>query len=126
MPDRIVEGEVVEPGPDPEKRPEPSGGKTFFHPASGALILAVDWAAFGLDLASGFAGLLVLSLLAGVGTFYGVLLIQRRLHGDKPGPAAMKALIGALAAGVPFPIAGTLIGGAIIALSGLPSLPGKK
>jgi len=120
MADKIVEGEVVDgPPPEPEK---PAKAKSFFHPASGALILGVDWLAFGLDLASEFVALAVVSVLAFVVTFYGVLAIQRRWHGDKPGAAAFKAFLGALAAGVPFPVTGTIVGAAILALSGLPSL----
>lgn len=91
----------------------------FFHPLSGAVILSVDWLAFGLDLFSGFAALALVSLLSFALTFYAVLSIQRRLRGDAPGPALLKALLGALAAGAPFPVAGTLVGVAILSLSGL-------
>ena len=118
MADKIVEGEIVDGAPEPEPQP-PAKGKSFFHPASGALILGVDWAAFGLDLFSDFMALAVVSVLAFIVTFYGVLAIQRRWHGDKPGIASWKAFLGALAAGVPFPVTGTIVGAAIIALSGL-------
>ncbi len=118
MTDKIVEGEIVAEQPS---SPERAKAKTFFHPASGALILGVDWLAFGLDLFSGFAALAVVSVASFVVTFYGVLAIQRRWHGDKPGAASLKALLGALAAGVPFPVTGTIVGAAILALSGLPT-----
>jgi hypothetical protein len=124
--EKIVEGEVVPPGGEPPKTPPDTRGRTFFHPLSGAVILAIDWVAFGMDLFSGFAALLAVSLLAFAGTFYAVLWIQRRLHNDRPYPALLKALLGALAAGVPFPVTGTIVGAAIIALSGLPTLPWKK
>jgi hypothetical protein len=128
MADQIVEGEIVDPAPEPENGPPPEGaprGRTFFHPASGAVILAVDWAAFGLELVTGPLALLVMSLLAGVATFYAVLAIQRRFHKDTTQAAVLKAIIAAVAAGVPFPITGTIVGAAIIALSGLPTLGGK-
>ena len=118
--ERVVEGEVVGGVPNP---PEPAGKKTFFHPLSGALILVIDWLAFGTDLVTGPAAVAVVAVLAFTATFYGVLIIQRRLHDDKPGPAGLKALIGAVAAGVPLPITGTIVGAAIIALSGLPTWP---
>lgn len=118
--DKVVEGEVVGGAPQP---PEPSGKRrSFYHPLSGVVILGVDWLAFGMDLFSGFAALAVLSILAFVATFYAVLAIQRR-QGDKPGAAAAKAFLGAVAAGVPFPVTGTIVGAAIIALSGMPLRP---
>lgn len=115
-----VEGEIIDPQPPEERRPAP--GRSFYHPLSGAVILAVDWACFGLDFFTGFGAILFASTLAFCVTFYAVLTIQRRLRGDAPGPALAKALLGAVAAGLPFPIFGTIVGAAILALSGLPSL----
>jgi hypothetical protein len=116
--DKVVEGEIV--------GGARSGPKRFYHPLSGVVILGVDWLAFGLDLFSGFAAIAVASLLAFLVTFYSVLTIQRRLNGDDPGAALLKALIGGLAAGMPFPVTGTILGGFIIALSGLPTFPWRK
>ena len=122
--DRIVEGEIVGGAPEPVK--EPARSKSFFHPLSGAVILGVDWLAFGLDMFSGFAALLIVALLSFLGTYYAVLAIQRSLHGDKPGAATAKALLGAAAAGVPFPVTGTIVGAAILVLSGWPALPWRR
>lgn len=121
--DKIVEGEFVD-GPPPGGRPEKPAKRSgsFFHPLSGAVILAADWVFFGLDVASGFLLLALFSVAAFGVVFAAVSNIQRRLAGDDPQKAALKALIGALAAAVPFPITGTVVGGAIIALSGLPKL----
>ena len=113
---RIVEGEIVEgevvQGPRPRR--------TFFHPYSGLVILGVDWLAFGLGLP--LPGLLtpVMCLAAFGATFWAVLRLQLR-QGDVPGWAYLKAFFGALAAGVPFPITGTVVGAAILMLSGLPT-----
>jgi hypothetical protein len=136
MPDedeRIVEGEVIPPGgerrqrgQDKPKEPAPAKRRSFYHPLSGVVILGIDWLAFGMDLFSGFAALAAVSAVSFVVTFYVVLGIQRRLHEDRPGPALVKALIGALAAGLPFPVTGTIVGAAIIALSGLPTLPWRR
>jgi prepilin-type N-terminal cleavage/methylation domain-containing protein len=109
-PDKIVEPELVEGVP-----------KTFFHPLSGLAVLGIDWLAFGADMVSGFFAMMLMSLAAFALTFFAVFSIQRRLHGDSPGKARLKALLGALAAGVPFPITGTVVGAAILLLSGLPS-----
>jgi len=113
------EGEVVEPGKVPS-------GKTYFHPLSGAVILGLDWLAFGLDLFSGFAAVAVVSTATFGVTYAAVSTIQRKLHGDDPKTAKKKALIGAAAAGVPFPITGTIVGAAILALSGLPRLGRRR
>lgn len=117
MSGKVVEGEVVDGAPRPRRN------RGFFHPLSGAAILAVDWLAFGLELFSGFAAVSVVCVAAFAVTFYVVLRVQRRLHGDRPGPALAKALLGALAAGLPVPIAGTMLGAAILALSTPPSWP---
>ena len=119
--DRVREGEIVEPRGEvfPEK-------KSFYHPLSGMVILGLDWLAFGMDFFSGFAALAAVSVLTFAATFALVSGIQRRLHGDAPGVAAGKAFLGAVAAGVPFPITGTIVGAAIIALSGLPRIGGRR
>ena len=95
------------------------GEKHFFHPYSGAVILGIDWIAFGADLPTGFALVALISAAAFAVTFAAVTVIQLR-DGDKPSKAYMKAFLGALAAGVPFPVTGTIVGAWILALSGLP------
>ena len=55
--------------------------------------------------------------LAIVAAYAAVWRIQSRV--DAPRLAHAKAIAGAVAAGVPFPVAGTLVGGLILALSGL-------
>jgi hypothetical protein len=63
---------------------------------------------------------MVLSCLAAFGLCFVVVdRIQRRWHGDDPKRARIKALIGAAAAGAPFAITGTVVGGLILVLSGL-------
>jgi hypothetical protein len=107
-----VEGEVVDGVPGP--------AKAFYHPLSGIVILGFDWICFGADLFSGFAALAVMSFVASAGTFWAVYRIQTSMRGDHPRAAALKALLGAIAAGVPFPVTGTIVGGIILALAGLP------
>lgn len=91
----------------------------FFQRASGAAILAVDWLCFGLEWQLGPLSLAAMSAAAFVTTYTVVWKVQTRLGGDGAGRAHGKALLGAVAAAVPFPVTGTVIGGVILALSGL-------
>lgn len=122
MEEKIVEGEVVGGAPEPQKTPSKRKISSFFHPLSGVIILGFDWLVFGLDWASGFLMVALLAVATFGVVFAGVSWVQRRLAGDDYKTAALKALIGALAAGIPLPITGTVVGGAIIALSGLSEL----
>ena len=92
---------------------------TFFHPASGAAILAMDWACFGLEWELGPVSMAVMSAVAFVATYAVVWRVQSKLRGDPSRLAHAKAFAGALAAAVPFPVTGTIVGGTILALSGL-------
>jgi hypothetical protein len=92
------------------------------HPASGLLILGLDWLLF-----SGSMVTLGLSTLASAGLGFGVAslgtgLIQRRYGGDGLGGTLLKGLLAGTAVGLPLPIAGTAVGGGILALSGLDRL----
>jgi hypothetical protein len=96
--------------------------KRFMLPATGLLIMGLDWLLFSEEAAS--FGLLipftsVVGFLAGaVGTY----LLQTR-HGLDSKPAAcLKGLLAGILVGIPFPLAGTLVGGAILASSGLAGL----
>jgi len=110
-PPRAVEAQVVEGLPLPPR--------SFFHPASGAVILGLDWLAFGTDVLTGFVELAVSSVVVFVVTYLAVQTIQRRLHGDSLQASRLKAVLGAVAAGLPFPIGGTILGAAILLMSGL-------
>lgn len=98
----------------------------FLHPASGALILGLDWLLFsGTALSLGLSAfpLAVLGfVLGGVGTG----LVQAQYSPDGNAKSLLKGLLGGLAVGIPMPIAGTAIGGAILALSGLDRLWSRK
>lgn len=94
-------------------------GRPFFHPASGAAILGVDWLCFGLEWPLGPASMAAMSLAAFAFTYATVERLQRERHGDEPRVARAKAVFAGLAAGVPFPVTGTLLGALILLLSGL-------
>lgn len=99
------------------------GLRTFYHPASGVVILGLDWLTFGTDLMTEFLALPILCFLAFVVTFPVVYVIQAKWSRDTTGPALGKAFLGAFMVALPFPITGTLLGAAILALAGLPHHP---
>lgn len=92
---------------------------TWFHPASGLLILALDWLLFsGGVLTLGLSTPLLLTLAA-LGTAGGVTGLQRRYGDDSRRASLLKGIVGGIAVGLPLPIAGTGVGGLVLALSGL-------
>jgi hypothetical protein len=96
----------------------------FLHPASGVLILGLDWLLFS---GSVFSLGLSTPALAALGFAVGAVgtgLLQGRYGGDGRWKSTLKGLLGGLAVGIPLPIAGTAVGGAILALSGLDRLTG--
>jgi hypothetical protein len=121
----IVDEKPVPDRPDLLSTEAEATAKTFFHPMSGMAIIGIDLIAFGADAPTGMIFTPLISLLAFLVTFYAVYQIQRSKHGDVSRMAALKALIGAIAAGVPFPITGTMVGAGILLLSGLPVAGGK-
>ena len=99
------------------------GLRTFYHPGSGVVILGLDWLVFGTDLLTGFVALPVMCVVAFLVSFAIVLAIQLKWSKDSMPAALGKSFIGAFLVGLPFPITGTLLGAAILALSGLPHHP---
>jgi hypothetical protein len=99
------------------------GLNTFYHPASGVVILGLDWLAFGTDFLLGFLALPLICILSFMVSFPLVFVIQRKWSKDRISVALGKAFVGAFMVGLPFPVTGTLMGAAILALSGLPHHP---
>jgi hypothetical protein len=96
--------------------------KRFMLPATGLLIMGLDWLLFSEEAAS--FGLLIpftslFGLLAGgIGTYH----LQTRHGLDSKPVAALKGVLAGILVAIPFPLAGTMIGGAILATSGLAGL----
>jgi hypothetical protein len=112
------------PPPPPDKDAVPFAGlRTFYHPASGVVILGLDWLAFGTDFMTGFLALPELCVLSFLISFALVLAVQLKWTKDTKPVAIGKAFFGAFLVGLPFPITGTILGAAILALSGLPHHP---
>ncbi len=97
--------------------------KTFYHPASGIVILGIDLLVFGPEMLSGFLDVPVMCAVAFCTTFPLVYLIQTRWSKNGIASSLGKAFLGAFLAGLPFSITGTIFGAAVIALSGLPRNP---
>lgn len=113
----------VPPAQPVTETPPLAGWKTFYHPASGVVILSVDILAFGPEFLSGFLDVPIMCVLAFLATFPLVFLIQVKWSKNTLGAAFGKAFLGAFLAGLPFSIAGTILGAAVLALSGLPHHP---
>jgi hypothetical protein len=114
------------PLPPPPKSDSASpfeGLRTFYHPASGVVILGLDWLVFGTDLFTGFLAVPVMCVLAFLVSFALVCAIQLKWSKDTLPAALGKSFMGAFLVGLPFPITGTILGAAILALSGLPHHP---
>jgi hypothetical protein len=86
------------------------------------LILGLDWLLFSENVITlGLSTVLAAAVgfaVAGLGTGF----IQRLYRGDGFGTALLKGLLAGVAVGIPLPIAGTAVGGGILALSGLNTL----
>ena len=103
--------------------PAAAPGREFFHPLSGVAILGLDWLFFGLGWEFGPVSLALACAASFAACFAVVRRVQLRYGGDTPERARWKALLGAAAAGAPFAVGGTILGGAILALSGLRRRP---
>jgi hypothetical protein len=99
----------------------PARAKYWLHPASGLLILAVDWLFFAPEAMTFETAVIITSPLAFLITTAGVFWIQRKKNHDTFGAAAAKALFGGVVAGIPTSIAGTILGTLVLVLSGLSS-----
>jgi len=104
-----------------EETSAPPRRKFWLHPASGLLILAVDWFFFAPEAMTLEAAAILTSPLAFLITAMGVFWIQRKRNGDSFVSAALKGLLGGVVAGIPTSIGGTILGTLVLVLSGLSS-----
>lgn len=88
-------------------------------PATGLLILGLDWLLFPGDVMTFGLGTPVIGFLLGS---WGTFQLQRRFAGDDTKVATAKAILAGLVVGVPFALAGTVVGGWILVASGLSTL----
>jgi len=93
--------------------------KRFLLPATGVWILALDWLLFSSNALTALTATPVVMAVGFVLGSAGAYLIQRRGAKDGLWSAALKALVAGIAVGLPWPVAGTLIGGWVLLFSGL-------
>src|SRR6476620_1944810 len=96
--------------------------KRFMLPATGLLIMGLDWLLFSEEAAS--FGLLIpfTSLVGFLAGTIGAYHLQTRHGLDSKPIAALKGLLAGVLVAIPFPLAGTMVGGAILASSRLAGL----
>jgi hypothetical protein len=101
---------------------KPVSAEQWLLPVTGAWILGLDWLLFspeGITLGLATPVAAVVGFVAGT---LGTHFFQTRYGGDKGATAWLKSLAAGLIVGIPFPLAGTFVGGWILFNSGLHSL----
>lgn len=96
--------------------------RSFLHPATGILILVADWFFFSGTVVTGGALVAHAMLFGFVVGFVGATYIQFFLAKERWQRAVLKGLLAGGLVGFPIPVGGTLIGGLILAFSGLDQL----
>lgn len=96
------------------------------HPFSGGLMLLVDNICFGATALTG--GVMLPLVIVGAFTVAatGTFLAQKFLDKESFGESLAKAFFAGVLTGIPTPIAGTIVGGAILAISGLDAMKGGR
>tara|TARA_R110001592_G_scaffold324078_1_gene603571 strand:+ start:265 stop:657 length:393 start_codon:yes stop_codon:yes gene_type:complete len=110
---------------DPDRTPATETTTTspsFLHPASGGLILGADWLLFSGTAATGGLAMPLTMVLGFLIGSIGTTACQRKFAKESWGKAMGKGLLAGLAVGAPFPIGGTIVGGTVLASSGLHQL----
>jgi hypothetical protein len=91
-------------------------------PVTGVWILGLDWALFAENTLSLYLATPLLVVAGFVGGALGTHFFQTRYGGDRGASAWIKSLLAGIVVGLPFPLAGTFVGGWILFNSGLASL----
>ena len=120
--------------PDSDEPTRPSGWlhwltdplpQRFLLPATGLLIIGLDWLLFPEEAVSAGLSVPLTSLVGFLAGSIGAYHLQRRYALNTRPIALLKSLLAGVLVGVPFPLAGTLVGGWIVATSGLASLKSR-
>jgi hypothetical protein len=91
-------------------------------PVTGVWILGLDWLLFAENTLSLYLATPLLIAAGFVGGALGTHFFQTRYGGDRGASAWIKSLLAGIVVGLPFPLAGTFVGGWILFNSGLASL----
>lgn len=93
--------------------------KRFMLPATGLLIMGLDWLLFSEEAATFGVAIPFTSLVGFLAGTLGVFHLQSRYTRDSRPIAWLKGLVAGVLVGAPFPIVGTLAGAWILANSGV-------
>ena len=125
----MTESTAPNSGPEPHEPTDHSSGlvrwlfkpkqRRFTLPATGVLILALDWLLFSTNTLSAWTATPIVMLVGFVLGSAGAYMIQRRGADDAPWSAVLKAVLAGIVVGLPWPVGGTLIGGWVLLSSGL-------
>jgi hypothetical protein len=96
--------------------PEPA---RFLLPATALWILGLDWVLFPKEVVTLGLAAPVASVLGFIAGSIGAYHLQRRYALNSSAAALFKALLAGILVGVPFPLAGTLVGAWVLTSSGL-------
>ena len=97
--------------------------RTFYHPASGVVILGLDWLAFGTDFFTGAIAIPIVCVLSFLVSFALVFAVQRKWTRDTVSAALGKSFLGAFLVGLAFPDHRNHARRRHLVLSGLPHHP---
>ncbi len=100
-------------------------GKNIFHPLSAIITIATDVVFFGADVITLGLDLPVSIALAGSLTLIATFLVQKFINNDNIGESLAKSVFLGIAAGIPFPIAGGVVGLFILGSAGLKNFSQK-
>jgi hypothetical protein len=93
--------------------------RRFMLPATGLLIMGLDWLFFSEEAATLGLAIPFTTLFGFVAGSLGTFYLQRKYGLDSKPAAVLKSLIAGVLVGIPFPLAGTIAGAWILTTSGL-------
>ncbi len=93
--------------------------KRFMLPATGLLIMGLDWLLFSEEAATFGVTIPITSVVGFLAGCIGTYHLQTRYGRDSRAAAWLKGLVAGILVGIPFPLAGTIAGAWILASSGL-------
>lgn len=97
----------------------------FMLPATGLLMLGLDWFLFSGEAATAGLATPATAVLGFLAASVGAFVLQRRFGRDTRPTAIAKALLAGAFVGIPFPMAGTLVGGWVLVSSGLAGIKNR-
>jgi hypothetical protein len=96
--------------------------KRFMLPATGLLIMGLDWLFFSEEAATLGLAIPMTSIVGFLAGSLGTYHLQRKYGLDSRPAAWLKSLVAGILVGIPFPLAGTIAGAWILTTSGLMGL----